>query len=284
MALSGIQQFKTLLTNQLKNIYPEHEITQFSKLILQDVLNVTPTQLLLLNDDCLNQEQIVILEEIIKRLAQSEPLQYILGHTEFYDLDLNVSPAVLIPRSETEELVHWILNDSQTNKSRILDIGTGSGCIPLALKNNLPDSEVEAWDISDEALQIARQNGKNLNLDVNFRKVNVLQCTSVNVPFTCIVSNPPYVRHLEKEMMEDNVLKHEPHLALFVEDDDPLIFYRTIAQLGKKALVKKGSLFFEINEFLEQEMTNLLKGMGYIDIECRKDLQGKARMMKATLA
>ncbi|MBS2096905.1 peptide chain release factor N(5)-glutamine methyltransferase [Carboxylicivirga linearis] len=284
MALSGIQHFKTLLTTRLKNIYPEHEITQFSKLILQDVLNVTPTQLLLLNDDCLKEDQATKLEEIIKRLAQSEPLQYILGHTEFYDLVLNVSPAVLIPRSETEELVHWILNDSQTNKSRILDIGTGSGCIPLALKNNLPDSDVEAWDISDEALQIARQNGKNLQLDVNFKKVDVLQCSSVNLPFTCIVSNPPYVRNLEKKLMEDNVLKHEPHLALFVEDNDPLIFYRTIAQLGKKALVNKGSLFFEINEYLEQEMTNLLKDMGYIDIECRKDLQGKARMMKATLA
>nr|WP_319400275.1 peptide chain release factor N(5)-glutamine methyltransferase [uncultured Carboxylicivirga sp.] len=284
MALSGIQQFKTTLANRLINLYPEYEIKQFAKMLLQEVLKVNATQLLLLNDDCLTDDQAALLQNMTERLANAEPIQYILGHTDFYDLDLKVSPSVLIPRPETEELVHWILNDKEINKNRILDIGTGSGCIPLALKSNLRNAEVEAWDVSDDALNIAQQNAKQLQLDVTFKKVDVLTVQSVNKPFTCIVSNPPYVRELEKPMMETNVLDHEPHLALFVDDNDPLIFYRTIAQLAQSALVKNGALFFEINEYLEQEMTELLINTGYRDIECRKDLQGKARMMKAILA
>ncbi|MCU4163154.1 peptide chain release factor N(5)-glutamine methyltransferase [Carboxylicivirga caseinilyticus] len=284
MALKGIQEFKALLSDKLRNLYPKTEIMQLSKLILQDVLKVNSTQLLLIQDECFNKEQTDLLEQIADRLADSEPLQYILGHTEFYDLDLKVAKGVLIPRPETEELVHWILNDPQADKSRILDIGTGSGCIPLALKNNLNHAQVEAWDISDDALSIAKDNATRHGLEVTFKKVDVLQAISVSTPFTCIVSNPPYVRNLEKEMMEANVLQHEPHLALFVEDDDPLVFYRAIAKLSLKALTKNGSLFFEINEYLEKEMKELLESLGYTNIECRKDLQGKARMMKATLA
>lgn len=281
MALTGIRQFKALLAKKLNGIYPETEIKQLGNLALQEVLNVTPTRLLLLPDE-LTTEQSSKLEDIVERLAQSEPLQYIFGYTEFYDLKLMVSPAVLIPRPETEELVHWILNDTQTIQTHILDIGTGSGCIPLALKQNLPDAKIEAWDVSEDALAIARQNAANLGLEVHFKLVNILQCRAIEQPFTCIVSNPPYVRHLEKEKMQDNVLSHEPHLALFVDDNDPLLFYRTIATLAWNGLSSKGSLFFEINEYLQKEMTELLTNIGYINIECRKDIQGKARMMKAT--
>jgi len=281
MTFKGIRQFKALLAQKLEDIYPKEEIRQLAKLLLQDAFNMSSTQLLLLDDDALSAEQRKKLEEAVNRLSQSEPLQYILGYTEFYDLKLNVSPSVLIPRPETEELVHWILNDPDTNKQNILDVGTGSGCIPLALKNNLPDAYIEAWDISEEALMVARENAINLKLDVSFKQVDVLKCAQVDQPFTCIVSNPPYVRHLEKEMMDANVLRHEPHLALFVENNDPLLFYHTIAKLGLNALETNGSLFFEINEYLEEQMTSLLLSLGYKNIECRKDLQGKARMIKA---
>lgn len=281
MTFKGIRQFKVLLDQKLEDIYPKEEIKQLAKLLLQDALNVSSTQLLLLDDDALSAEQSKKLEEATNRLSQSEPLQYILGYIEFYDLKLIVSPSVLIPRPETEELVHWIINDTDTNKQSILDIGTGSGCIPLALKHNLSDSYIEAWDISKEALSVARQNAINLKLDVNFKQVDVLKCARVDQPFTCIVSNPPYVRLLEKEMMDANVLKYEPHLALFVENNDPLLFYNAIARLGLNALEPNGSLFFEINEYLEEQMASLLINLGYNHIECRKDLQGKARMMKA---
>ncbi|WP_430826051.1 peptide chain release factor N(5)-glutamine methyltransferase [Carboxylicivirga sp. N1Y90] len=281
MERTSIQEFKAAMKREMADIYPQNEIMQLSKLALQHVLDLNPTQLLTLGNPTLSAEQTEALNQILIRLKNTEPIQYIIGHTHFYELELMVNPSVLIPRPETEELVHWILNDTSINKSSILDIGTGSGCIPLALKKQTQDAYVEAWDISKEALVVAQQNAKNLDLDVNFKEVDALNCDGELTMFTCIVSNPPYVRQLEKIMMEANVLKHEPHTALFVEDNDALLFYRAIAEKGLEILSADGVLFFEINEYLENEMTELLKGLNYSGIECRKDLQGKARMIKA---
>lgn len=281
MERTSIQEFKAAMNSQLAGLYPQTEIMQLSKIALQHVLDVNSTQLLILDNSTFTTSQTEALNQILVRLKNTEPIQYIIGHTEFYDLEIMVTPSVLIPRPETEELVHWILNDTSINKSSILDIGTGSGCIPLAIKSHIPDAYVEGWDISKEALAVAKQNAKNVNLDVCFKEVDALNCEDQLTKFSCIVSNPPYVRQLEKSMMEANVLKHEPHTALFVEDNDALVFYRAIAEKGREILSFDGTLFFEINEYLEDEMTELLKRLNYSSIECRKDLQGKARMMKA---
>lgn len=283
MAGTSIDAYSRTFQDELKAIYPQTEIRQFIRLIFEDLLGFSSTDLMIKGDTLLSQEQLEQLTTVLDRLKMHEPIQYILGSTEFYGLIFKVEPGVLIPRPETEELVDWILNDSTVNKSRMLDIGTGSGCIALALKANSPQVEVQAWDFSAAALGVARKNGQLLNIDVGFKQVDVLHVKPQDVEgkFSCIVSNPPYVRELEKEMMENNVLDHEPHSALFVDDHDPLIFYRTIAQLGLSILDDNGALFFEINEYLAKEMQLMLENLGYGQVVCRKDLNGKDRMMKA---
>ncbi len=256
------------------------EIRPMAKLLLQHVLKADNTRLLLMGNELLNTVQLAQLEEYTEQLKQHIPIQYIIGSTEFYGLEFMVNPAVLIPRPETEELMHWIINDNNNGK-RLLDIGTGSGCIAISLKANMPRADVSAWDISEAALQTAQNNAIKLEQDVKFKLTDILNHDPGDEKFDVIVSNPPYVRELEKKMMEANVLEHEPETALFVSDNDPLIFYRAIAQLGQKMLNNNGLLYFEINEYLAAEMTSMLIQQGFINIECRKDLNGKDRMMKA---
>ncbi|WP_439181821.1 peptide chain release factor N(5)-glutamine methyltransferase [Carboxylicivirga taeanensis] len=282
MSGTTIQQFSARLLSELKGSYPDYEIKQFGKLLLQHVLDIDNTQLLLMNNEFLKPEQLKKLESFIDLLKTHTPIQYIIGNTEFYGLRLEVNSSVLIPRPETEELVDWILKEEGAPKS-LLDIGTGSGCIALSLKAHLPTCDVTAWDISPEALQTAGQNAKNHCLPVTFEQIDVLNYSPVNAAFDCIVSNPPYVREQEKTMMASNVLDHEPARALFVSDSDPLIFYRTIAQLALTILNPGGSLYFEINEYLADEMKDLLSNLGYSNIECRQDINGKERMMRARL-
>lgn len=283
MAGTTIHSFAQSFQSTLKEDYPLTEIRQFIRLIFEDLLSFSSTDLMLKGETVLSEGQLSRLNEITDRLKSHEPIQYIIGTTEFYGLTLMVKPGVLIPRPETEELVDWILKDDSVDKSKVLDIGTGSGCIALSLKSHCTDADVQAWDFSAQALEIAQDNGQQLHLDVQFLLQDVLKVQSEQVEdrFSCIVSNPPYVRLLEKTMMEGNVLEHEPHSALFVDDHDPLIFYRTIAQLGLTLLKKGGTLFFEINEFLGEEMRILLVDLGYQEVICRKDLNGKDRMMKA---
>ena len=226
---------------------------------------------------------------IIERLQKEEPLQYILGSTEFYGLPFKVDKNTLIPRPETEELVEWILieivklQSSRVTKLSILDIGTGTGCIPISLAKNLSNVSISAVEISSEALKIANQNAILNNVAVNFIETDILNTENLPQQFDIIVSNPPYVRELEKVEIKNNVLENEPHLALFVDDDNPLIFYSKIADLAKNHLTAKGLLFFEINQYLGKETVEMLQQKGFNSIELKKDLLGNDRMIKAKL-
>ena len=222
------------------------------------------------------------LGEALSRLAAGEPLQYILGHTPFCGLDFKVDSRVLIPRPETAELVEWVAHES-ANAGSLLDIGTGSGCIAVTLAHKLPGCMVQAWDISEGALEVAAGNSRLNGTDVEFRKVDVLAAGDAECRFDVIVSNPPYVMESEKAQMEDTVLEHEPHTALFVQDNDALVFYRAIARLGRRILNSGGSLYFEINPLKADDMKKMLSDAGYHNVELRSDIYGKLRMIKAIL-
>ena len=229
----------------------------------------------------------------LRRLLNGEPVQYVVGKAEFGGRIFRVTPDVLIPRPETYELCQWLEEEERGKRKEerdfsILDIGTGSGCIAITLALDMPHAKVEAWDISERALNIARQNAESLNAQVYFRQVDALnEPTEDSSLFTLhsslniIISNPPYICQKEAVEMEQHVLDHEPHQALFVPDEDPLLFFRAIARLGQKALHKDGRLYFEINPAYHQELTEMLDKMGYSEIETRKDLFGKNRMIKA---
>nr|WP_319573190.1 peptide chain release factor N(5)-glutamine methyltransferase [uncultured Draconibacterium sp.] len=266
---------------ELAPFYPETEITGFIQLIMNSVLGLSYTQMVLEKDRVLENSESDRITAIVERLKTHEPIQYILGVAEFFGLELNVQPGVLIPRPETEELVDWICKTKIPATAKMLDIGTGSGCIPLALKNELPAAEVMAVDVSENALLIATENAQKHQLEVTFELADILKWHERSWPrFDVIVSNPPYVMEREKKQMEANVLEYEPGLALFVSDTDPLIFYRTIAQFASKQLNESGYLFFEINENLGDEMVELVKQLGFKSIELRRDLNGKNRMLR----
>ena len=266
----------------LSDFYSENEIFQFIKMIFEHYLQFTSTDFILKRNE---QQSVAFTKEllsILDHLKNGEPIQYILGYAWFRGIKLKVTPSVLIPRQETEELVEWIINDLDCNEPSVLDIGTGSGCIALALKNELPKSNVIAWDISNEALQVALQNANEYGLDIHFEQKDILNF-SINdhpVQYDVIVSNPPYVMHKEKFKMHPNVLNNEPQLALFVDDNDPLLFYRAIVNTAKLLLNSNGLLYFEINESLGQETVQLIEKSGLSNIELKKDINGKDRMIK----
>ena len=234
-----------------------------------------------------SEAELEIWNSILEQLKKEIPIQYILGTTHFYGLEFEVNSNVLIPRPETEELVDWIVQKSkiknQESKIKILDIGTGSGCISISLAKNLPNAEVFALDVSDKALATAKSNAEFNQVEIQFIHQSILETEDLGQQFDLIVSNPPYVRHLEKQEIKKNVLDNEPHLALFVEDNDALIFYRKIAQLAKKNLCPNGQLYFEINQYLSQETLDLLQEMGFKDITLRKDIYGNDRMIQCTI-
>lgn len=271
------------IESQLNGFYPPSEISAFVRLIMESVFNLSYTDMILQRDRVFVENEQKRVMQIVERLKTYEPVQYILGETEFYGLKLAVSPAVLIPRPETEELVTWVLESDIADNSSLMDIGTGSGCIALALKANAPKVLVAGVDVSETALQMAKNNAARNNLDVEFRKADILKWNYYTWEFhDIIVSNPPYVRESEKRQMEANVLKYEPCGALFVGDDDPLVFYREIAGLALKYLKHEGFLFFEINESLGQQMIEMLHSMGFKDIQLKKDINGRNRMMRCT--
>lgn len=232
--------------------------------------------------DLLPETKIMQINEIVNRLMSHEPIQYILGETYFYGLKFAVSPGVLIPRAETEELVDWIVRDEKGRSQSLLDIGTGSGCIPVSVEKNCSMTLVEGWDLSEEALEIARINAAENHARVRFCRQDIFNPTGIpgSATWDVMVSNPPYVLMEESARMEKNVLDFEPHMALFVPDHDPLIFYRAITRFAGKHLSAEGSLYFEINETMASETADLLRESGFPDVTIRKDLQGKERMVR----
>ncbi|MCW3784856.1 peptide chain release factor N(5)-glutamine methyltransferase [Plebeiibacterium sediminum] len=280
MSFKNIRQLTTLFQSELKEIYAQEEIRNFIALIFDYKLSYSKVDLLMKQEDELAADIILFCEEALEKLKNHIPIQYIFGETEFYGLKFNVNPAVLIPRPETEELVHWIIEDCKTPDPEMLDIGTGSGCIPITLKKNIPDAKVKGWDISDEALTTARSNAALNNVMVDFCKQNALELKDVNEAFDIIVSNPPYVLEKEKELMHDNVLNNEPHLALFVPDNQPLLFYHAIAEFAKSNLKPSGKLYFEINEAFGDETVEMMEQLGFENIVLKKDLFGKDRMVR----
>ncbi len=270
------QHFRTALAEA----YAPREANALARLVFEDVLGMTQTDLYADKISEISEDDVRRLDIMLARLLRHEPVQYVLGTAAFCGRTFRVAPGVLIPRPETEELVAWVIEEQQGKPLRLLDGGTGSGCIAVCLALELPKALVEAWDISPEALAIAEDNAHRLGAKVRFCHRSLLAPPPVGETFHCIVSNPPYIRECEKQTMETNVLDHEPHLALFVPDDDALLFYRALAELGRQALVPGGMLYAEINEALGEETARLLRDCGYCDVEVRKDAFGRARMVR----
>ena len=274
------------ILKELSGFYLENEIKSFASIIFLNLCNSKIIDIFSnpeLSIDNNNQEKIFL---VIDRLKKYEPIQYIFGETDFFGLSFLVNKDVLIPRPETEELVEWILsNSSPTLPYRILDIGTGSGCIAVSLAKNLPNATVFAFDISEKALIVAKRNAKRNNVTIHFEQTDILNFDVNNLfgNFDIIVSNPPYVTEREKCKMERNVLEYEPEQALFVPDNNPLLFYQKIAEFGKISLNKNGSVYFEINTLFGKETVNMLEKTGYNDIVLKKDISGKDRMAYAQL-
>lgn len=272
------------LWQRLVPVYGEGEAQAIARLIYEVRYGLTLSDLLMGRDSSVPQDE---LEQIAIRLEQQEPVQYILGQADFCGRTFMVNKHVLIPRPETEELCQWIvLGNGLQGCKKILDIGTGSGCIAITLAAEMPKAEVTAWDISEEALKVAKENAKRTNVHVKFEQVDALHLTSdichqTSDAFDLIVSNPPYICNKERETMETNVLEHEPHTALFVPDNDPLLFYRAIAQYGQTALKEGGWLYFEINPLYAEPIREMLSKMSYHDIEIKGDQYGKQRMIRA---
>jgi len=263
-------------SQKLQELYPKQEAESLVFWLFESYLG--KKRMDILKNESLDMEHSG-LTLALENLLEGMPIQYILGKAPFYGREFVVSPAVLIPRNETEELVHLILKENPKQGLRILDIGTGSGCIPITLDLEMSDPKVYAIDISGEALAISKQNADLLHSKVEFRLLDILQEELPYGNLDIIVSNPPYVRHSEKDLMHTNVMAHEPHLALFVYDEDPLLFYRVISQKAKKALKPGGKLYFEINEAFGKETKLLMENLGFEEVKILEDLNGKERMV-----
>ncbi len=273
-----VQMFKA----ELLPLYPIREIEQFIVLSFEDVMHFSKMDVHLKAEAQVADSQFYLFEAILEGLKNHEPIQYLIGHTVFYGLPITVNPSVLIPRPETEELVHWIIKEGIAEPSRIIDICTGSGCIALALKDRYENAIVYGVDNSVDALNVAMENSKKNNLDISFFQFDVLKQQSLGfMNFDVMVSNPPYVTHFEKSMMEPNVLNNEPHSALFVPDDEPLLFYRKIVDLADGHLSKHGHLYLEANSQYARDVAQLFQDRGYGDVDVKKDFTGRDRMVKA---
>lgn len=297
MKLAAAERY---IRNSLESIYPTNEAVIMADMLLEHFTSFSKGDRLMNKEADLTQEQEVAIHKGVERLLKHEPIQYIMNKCWFYGMELFVDPSVLIPRPETEELVAWIINDvrsagynvfsrgtadaDETDLLKILDVGTGSGCIALALKKAMPQAEVWGCDLSEEALNVARRNGSALDIRVDFQGLNFLdqlqqkQLPTVNI----LVSNPPYIPIRDKDLMNKNVVEHEPHTALFVPDEDPLIFYRALAKFASSRLHKNGSIYMEIHEDLGNDVVRLFSDEGYNKIELRKDMQQKNRMVKVS--
>lgn len=280
-----LREFRNIMHKELQDLYPKTEVDSFLNLLLEHYYGFGRFVLALQPDFNLTKEEEQPLFEALARLKNEEPIQYIVGHAYFYGLDLIVNESVLIPRPETEELVHWIA-DSYSDKKislKILDVGTGSGNIAISLAKIFPNARITALDVSEAALDLARENAQKNGVEINWLHANISNYHKIRGGFNIIVSNPPYVRSGEMKTMKNNVKKYEPWEALFVPDEAPLIFYNYISEFAFKRLEANGSLFLEINQYLGQDTVCLLEANGFSSIELRKDLFGNDRMIKAKL-
>lgn len=284
-----IQQSYKQLLFQLYEMYGDREAANIADIVIENITGFKKVDRLINKQFPLNEEQLQLLNDYTNELLKHKPVQYVLNEVWFAGMKLYVDENVLIPRPETEELVEWIVKTVASRKSQvasILDIGTGSGCIPVALKKKLLSVEVHALDISEEALNVAKRNAAIQQTEINFHLLNILDRNLwKQLPkFDIIVSNPPYVTQGEASSMQKNVLQYEPHLALFVDDEDAMKFYKAIAEFGLYHLNNNGQIFFEINEMMGKQICDLLNQYRYLNIELKKDLQNKDRMIKATLS
>lgn len=262
------------IISELRGFYPEDELRELAYWILEESTGMTRTEILFGCKDTKKNVYAQEIEVILQKLRAHEPIQYVFGHTEWMGLDLRVTPATLIPRPETAELVEWILHVADKNKPlRVLDIGTGSGCIAIALKKAAPNWQVTGLDISNEALEVAKENAQRNNVTIHWQQADILSLCSLSM-VDIIVSNPPYICEKEKVDMQARVLDYEPAKALFVPDNDPLLFYRKIAILKGAPI-----LFFEINEAYGEQVCSMLRTIGYTNVELKKDMYGKTRMV-----
>lgn len=279
-----IKAYRNYFTSKLEALYPKQEICSFFYLLTENYLGLNRVHVALnlqleINNGTLNK-----LNRALAQLEKHVPIQYIIGETEFFGLPFKVNPSVLIPRPETEELVEWIIKDCFEIKQpiTILDIGTGSGCIAISLANKIPYSKIDALDISAKALEIAKKNAKLNQVPIAFIEQDILALNRLDKNYDIFVSNPPYVTISEKQKMQANVLNYEPHKALFVPDENALLFYKSIAEIALKSLKPDGKLYLEINEAFGPEIVDMLGDLGFENVELRKDFFGKDRMVKAT--
>ena len=290
-----IKQYRAQFNKSIKHLYPTSEIDSFFFLILEEYIGFKRIDIVLKSDFYIDQESLNLMQVATKQLEQEIPIQYIIGKTEFFGLPFNINKEVLIPRPETEELVEQVIKEvsliktyntasnEATNEKQItiLDIGTGSGCIAISLKKQLPGSKISAIDVSDKALRVAKKNAALNKVNINFIHLDILKTNNLDKLYDVIVSNPPYVRELEKKEMKNNVLNNEPHLALFVDNKNPLLFYNKIAELANKFLTKNGQLHLEINQYLGKETIKLLAEKGFKNIQLKKDIFGNDRIISA---
>ncbi|HMQ62341.1 MAG TPA: peptide chain release factor N(5)-glutamine methyltransferase [Flavilitoribacter sp.] len=265
------------LTQQLSAVYDPAEAQSIARIVMEDVFGQSPN-----SDKALAPEQLDLLENITARLLKKEPVQYVLGQADFYGLKFEVSPAVLIPRQETEVLVHQIIQHTADRSLQFLDIGTGSGCIPITIKKHCPNMTASGWDISPAALEIARKNADLNGVEIRWQQIDILNRNAWENAgkWDIIASNPPYIPLRESHLVPDHVARYEPHLALFVDDTDPLIFYRTILDFAIEHLSPGGRLYFELNEFNAGEVAELARAKGFAEVTILRDLRGKERVLR----
>lgn len=272
------RSLRDLYREVLDSMYDKEEVDALWKYSLADKLNIKVEQFKL-NQPLLTESNLNTIIPVLERLATGEPYQYIIGEVEFYGCKIKVDKRVLIPRPETEELCELVLHENDTTKPlNVIDLGTGSGCIPIALKSKAPAWKVDGVEVDEGALLLAKENAALNNTEIGFQQLDLLEPQTSNLKsYHVIVSNPPYIAEKEANMIKDNVLVHEPHLALFIKDEDPLLFYRKMLDIGQKSLEKDGKFYFEFNEQYGSEMIKLMEQKGYSDIRILKDLSGKDR-------
>lgn len=286
IASNKISDIVRFFRDELKDIYDKEEVETLIAYCFEEFLNIKRSEINLRGTDTVSESELLKFNFAVKDLKKNKPIQYILGKADFYGLKFKVTPDVLIPRQETEELVHLIIKENQ-GETTILDVGTGSGCIPIVLKKKIPAANVVAMDISEKALEIAKQNASLNNVDVEFIQQDILSPVNVflqsGIKFDIIVSNPPYVRESEKVQMHANVLENEPHIALFVGDHEPLLFYKAIAEMALKQLRPGGKIYFEINEALGLETKKMLEEKGFKNVVIVNDINNKNRILRGSI-